>query len=81
MGAKWVPRRILEGTTRNGGCKAVRHRLLREMAPLEPRQIGADPPHQLAKVRVAQLAAGARDWLHVVPSMLKLVDCAPFSDG
>jgi hypothetical protein len=28
------------------------------MAPLEPRQITADPPQQLAKVRVAQLAAG-----------------------
>jgi hypothetical protein len=28
------------------------------MAPLEPRQISSDPPNQLAKVRVAQLAAG-----------------------
>ena len=30
---------------------------------------------------MVQVAAGARDWLHVVPSMLKLVGCAPLTDG
>jgi hypothetical protein len=58
MRVERVPRRINQGTTHAGGCNPPRRRLSPEMAPLEPRQISADPPHQRAKVRTAQLAAG-----------------------
>src|ERR1700743_2613191 len=40
------------------GCRPPRRRLSPQMASFQPQRSTADPPQQLAKVRVAQLAAG-----------------------